>query len=45
MKQQVISKTLGSASDLTLMAPVRQGMVSQYEAVSYQTRLTILLRT
>ena len=45
MKQPIISKTLGSASDLTLMMPIKQGMVQAYEAVSYQTRLTILLRT
>ena len=45
MKQQVVSKALGSATDLTLMVPIKQGMVQEYEAVSYQTRLTMFLRT
>ena len=39
MKKLISSKHLESVSDLTLCAPIKQGFIDAFEAVTYETRL------
>lgn len=43
MNRLVSSKHLESVSDLTLSAPIKQGFIDAFEAVTYETRLSKLL--
>ena len=43
MSRLVSSKHLESVSDLTLSAPVKQGFIDAFEAVTYETRLRKVL--
>lgn len=47
MRRETSSKTcsLGGASDLTVIAPIRKGLVSALEAVTYKSRVKRVLRT
>lgn len=47
MRKELIVKgrSLAGVSDLTLFAPIRQGFVPSLDAVSYKTRLQMLLKT
>ena len=47
MRTETIIKSRGltGVNDLTLFAPVRQGLVPSLEAVTYKTRVKMLLRT
>ena len=44
MNKPVSSKHLEAVSDLTLLAPIRQGFVPAFESVTYETRLQLLLK-
>jgi Dyp-type peroxidase family len=43
MQKPVSSKHLEGVSDLTLSAPIRQGFIDAFEAVTYETRLRVLM--
>jgi Dyp-type peroxidase family len=43
MAKLISSKHLESVSDLTLTAPIKQGFIDAFEAVTYETRLSKLL--
>lgn len=43
MSKPVSSKHLEGISDLTLTAPVKQGFIDAFDAVTYETRLRLLL--
>lgn len=43
MKKLISSKHLESVSDLTLSAPIKQGFIDAFEAVTYETRLQKIL--
>jgi len=43
MNRLVSSKHLEAVSDLTLSAPIKQGFIDAFEAVTYETRLSKLL--
>lgn len=44
MKPYVSSKHLEGVSDLTLSAPIKRGFVDAFEAVTYETRLRLIMR-
>lgn len=45
MKAQVTSMRLQGMTDLTLMAPIKQGFVDALDTCTYETRLRTLMRT
>jgi deferrochelatase/peroxidase EfeB/lysophospholipase L1-like esterase len=42
---KIKSKSLGGSSDLVFMAPIKEGIVSSLDSVTYKTRLLQLMRT
>jgi Dyp-type peroxidase family len=47
MRNELVIKTrsLGGVSDLTLLAPIKQGLIPSLESATYKTRVQRLLRT
>jgi Dyp-type peroxidase family len=44
MKMPVATKSLGSATDLTIIADLKQGMAQEWEAISYTNRAVAIMR-